>query len=279
MDRRLRPTDLAPGDANVAAGDWSALTVKDVRTPTDPDFAHAFMRLWAEFGARGEMERREVIAGRLAWDPTRLVGPTALLYELLVLRLGTDVVAIRDHTAVVQREQLDRARPAVVHLSHALVEPAYRGSGLAGWLRALPLEAARRCARAAGCGGSPIILAAEMEHPDPADDACMTRLRSYERAGFRKIDPAAAPYSQPDFRSPELLAGTRPVPVPLSLIVRRVGAEQETRMPAAEVAAVVESIYAVYAVHVEAVALDPLRAAAAVWTARGASFRLVPPTA
>src|SRR5262249_12792048 len=116
------------------------------------------------------------------------------------------------------------------------------------------------------------ILAAEMEHPDPADDACMTRLRSYERAGFRKIDPAAAPYSQPDFRSPELLAGTRPVPVPLSLIVRRVGAEQETRMPAAQVDAV-------YAVHVEAVALDPLRAAAAVWTARSASFRLVPPTA
>jgi GNAT superfamily N-acetyltransferase len=279
VDHRLRPTDLAPGDTSVAASDWSAVSVNDVRSPADPDFAHAFERLWAEFGGRGEMERREVIAARLAWDPARPIGRTALLYELLVLRRRNEVVAMRDHTAVVRRDDGGRARPTVVHLSHALVEPAHRGSGLAGWLRALPLETARRCALAAGCTGSPIILVAEMEHPDPADLPRMTRLRSYERAGFRKIDPAAAPYSQPDFRPPEALAGATPVPVPLSLIVRRVGAENEDTMPAAEVATVVESIYAVYGVHVAPAALVPLRAAAAEWTARDASFRLVPPTA
>jgi hypothetical protein len=50
-------------------------------------------------------------------------------------------------------------------------------------------------------------------------------------------------------------------------------------MPAAELAAVVAAIYAVYAVHVPAAALEPLREAAGVWTAREPSFRLLPPTA
>ncbi len=281
MDRRLCPADLAPGDAGVAGGDWSGIAVRSVRGPADPDFVHAFERLWSEFGVRGEMERREVITSRLAWDPARPVGGAALLYELLVLHRGGTVVAMRDHTAVVRLDEhgRPRAEPTVVHLSHALVEPAHRGSGLADWLRALPLDAARRCARAAGRADSPIILVAEMEHPDPDDAACMTRLRSYERAGFQKIDPAAAPYSQPDFRPPALLAGTTPVALPLALIVRRVGAEGGKAMPAADVAAVVQSIYAVYAIHLAPAATAPLRAAAAAWTAREASFRLLAPTA
>jgi hypothetical protein len=62
-------------------------------------------------------------------------------------------------------------------------------------------------------------------------------------------------------------------------VLRRVGREDDTAMPAAEIAAVVEAVYAVYAVHVPAAALDPLRAAAADWTARQPSFRLLPPTA
>jgi hypothetical protein len=49
-------------------------------------------------------------------------------------------------------------------------------------------------------------------------------------------------------------------------------------MPAAEVAAVVDAIYAVYGVHVPARALDPLRAEAARWTARQPTFPLLPPT-
>ncbi len=104
-------------------------------------------------------------------------------------------------------------------------------------------------------------------------------LRSYERAGFRLVDPAAAPYAQPDFRPPELLAGDAPRPVSLGLVVRRVGRESETTMPASELRAVVDAIYAVYGVHVPAAALEPLRAAAAVWTGRPAPFRLLPPTA
>jgi hypothetical protein len=280
VDPRLRVGDLAPGDRRIAADDWSDLAVHGVSGPEDPDFASAFDRLWAEFGARGEMEPRDVIAARLRWTPARPVAGAALLYELLVLRRRGTIVALRDHTAIVRLDDRGRPRPepTVVHLSHALVEPASRGSGVAAWLRALPLECARRCAAHAGrAADARVILAAEMEHPDPADRERLGRLRSYERAGFLKIDPVALQYQQPDFRAAADPAGAVSDPLPLALLVRRVGAETEGAMSATEVAAVVESIYAAYAVHVSAAALGPLRADIAARAARQPSFRLLPP--
>jgi GNAT superfamily N-acetyltransferase len=278
--------DLSPGDRADAASDWSDVRVHHVRDAGDPDFSIAYERLWLEFGARGEMETREVIAERLAWDPAKPfawgpAGRMALAYELLLLRSGGSVAALRDHTAVVRQDARGRALPpVVVHLSHSYVEPPHRGTGLIAWLRALPLQTARRCAREAGApDGLPIVLVAEMESPDPGDVPSMARLRSYARAGFQKIDPVAAPYAQPDFRSPGVLAGSEPRAVPLNLVVRRVGREDQQEMPASEVAAVVHSIYGVYGVHVPAAVLDPLRADAERWLARTRSFRLLPPTA
>lgn len=282
MQLELIAADLAPGDRAVAALDFSDVSVRLVREVGDPDFAHAYERLWSEFGARGEMERIGVIRDRLAWDPHRPLLGAARLYEMLVMRRGGSIAALRDHTAVVR---LDAAGhpvegPVVVHLSHVWVDPAYRGSGLAAWLRSIPLQAARQAAQAIGCApGTPIVLVAEMEPRDPVEPSRMIRLRSYERAGFRLVDPAAAPYAQPDFRPAELLAGETPEAIPLGLVLRRVGRESETSMPARELAAVVEAIYAVYGVHVPDAVLAPLRAAAAAWTGRPAPFRLLPPTA
>jgi len=282
-DPILRPEDLAPGDRQATSGAFDDVRVHRVRDANDADFDVAYGRLWREFGPRGEMETRRVIGERLDWDPARPLPHAALAYELLVLRRGDGTLAaVRDHTAVVRRspQGAPPAGPVIVHLSHALVEPSQRGSGLVRWLRALPVQTARRCGRAAGLGDdAPIVLVAEMEPPDTGRDRMRgVRLRSYERAGFLKIDPASAPYLQPDFRSPEELGTRAPTPVPLSLVVRRVGREHETGLPAAEVEAIIESIYAVYAVHTPAAALDPLRAEAAGWLARAHSFRLLPPT-
>jgi hypothetical protein len=279
VDVPLLADDLAPGDRGVAERDRSELSVRRVLGPDDPDFELAYTQLWGEFGARGEMETRRVIVERIAWDPARPIGRFALASELLVLRRSGALAALRDHTAVVRLDAMRRPLPGpvVVHLSHAFVVPAERGSGLAAWLRALPLQAARRAAAAAGCpADTPIVLAAEMEPRDPARPARMTRLRSYERAGFSMLDPKVTPYAQPDFR---VLAGGPSEPIPLGLVVRRVGREREAEMPAAEVTALVEAIYGVYGMHIPAAALDPLRAAAAAWTARTPTFRLLPPTA
>jgi hypothetical protein len=185
VDARLCAEDLAPGDRAVAARDWSNVAVHRVAGPDDPDFALAYERLWSEFGALGEMERRPVIEERIAWDPSLPHGAAALLYELLVLRRGGAVAALRDHSAVVPLGARGRPLPGpvVVHLSHAFVLPAERGSGLAAWLRSLPLDTARRCAAAAGCeAGRPIVLVAEMEPPDPPRPVRLPRLRSNERA-------------------------------------------------------------------------------------------------
>jgi GNAT superfamily N-acetyltransferase len=223
-----------------------------------------------------------VLAERLAWRPERPIGDAALAYELVVLRRGGAIAALRDHTAIVRVDADGRPipGPVVVHLSHAFVEPTQRGSGLAAWLRALPLQAARRCAAAADCApATPVVLVAEMEPPDPTEPGRAVRLRSYERAGFRMVDRDAAPYAQPDFRDPAQWGEAGPRAIALGLVVRRVGRESEVAMPADELRAVVESVYAVYGVHVPAAALDPLRADAARWTSRPGAVRLLPPTA
>jgi GNAT superfamily N-acetyltransferase len=278
----LRSADLAPGDRSVAERDWSDLRVRRISDPWDRDFELVYERLWSEFGGLGEMERNAVIRERLAWDPTEPRSGFALAYEMLLLRRGGEVAALRDHSAVVRLDASGRPQPGpvVVHLSHAFVVPAHRGTGLAAWLRALPLQLARRTAALAGCEPDlPIVLVAEMEPRDPAKPARMARLRSYERAGFQLVDPSEAPYAQPDFSAPEQWTTAAPRSISLGLVLRRVGRESETTMPADELRAVIESVYAVYGVHVPAAALDPLRDAMRAYTSRPAPFRLLPPTA
>jgi hypothetical protein len=277
VDVSLRPDDLAPGDRAFAARDWSELSVRRVASARDPEFELAYEQLWHEFGGRGEMETRRVIEERIAWDPARPVGHCVLAYELLVLRRGGTLAALRDHTAVVRLDAKQQARhgPVVVHLSHALVS-ARSGSGLAGGCAA-PLQAARRCAAAAGAApDAPVVLVAEMDPPDPAEPARGVRLRSYERAGFRKLEPAAAPYAQPDFRPAEMLAGDA-APQCRSCWCSPRRKQARAWMPR-ELAAVVEAIYAVMASRSGA-ARPVARRGERPWTARNATFRLLPPTA
>jgi hypothetical protein len=145
-----------------------------------------------------------------------------------------------------------------VHLSHVLVEPRLRGSGLAGWLRALPLQTARECAAAAGAA-SPreVTLVAEMEHAD-GTPAVATRLRSYERAGFRAIDSSTFRYHQPDFRPVAEIDASAPQPLPLALVVRRVGREAETTLPGTEVREIVAALYRMFGVHAAERHMAPL---------------------
>jgi GNAT superfamily N-acetyltransferase len=281
--------DLAPGDRGVLEASWSSFTVEAVDSPDHPDFAEAYARLAREFAARGEMERREVIEDRLAWDPARPVGGHALLYEMLVIRRDGEIVAVRDHTAIVPPAVLAGREGArvVLHLSHVLVEPSMRGCGLASWLRALPIATARRCLALAteGSRSGPdrtvpgITLVAEMEHDDGLTPAVVARLRSYAKAGFRVVDPSRAPYAQPDFRSAAEIDRSGERPVPLCLVLRRVGREDEPSITGAELRDLADALHAMFGVHVSPRHMTGVRELAEAFPAAGDEVALLAPGA
>ncbi len=270
------PTDLAPGDAKSAAFDPAGVEVVRVRSRDDPFFEVSYERLWDEFGAAHEIETRTVLGRRLAWDAAQPRDGFAMRYDLFLVRdAAGGFVAARDHTAIAD------ASSVVVHLSHALVAPAWRRTGLAGWLRTLPIQTARGCLDRAGLSPDvPITLAAEMEYPNTADEARMIRLRAYERAGFRKIDPSVIDYHQPDFRPVEAIdASGGPLPLRFQLIVRRVGREGEETISGAEVRAIVERFYAMYRQECRPADMTQLWAQLGNYPAPDTRIALLPPTA
>ena len=240
------PADLAPGDGKALELDCGDLDVVRVHSIHQPQFVMAYERLWSEFGPQHEMETREIVRRRLAWHRAAAIGNCWLRYELILVRRQGQFVAVRDHTAVTT---CGRGAPhAVVHLSHVLVEAAWRRTGLAGWLRAWPIQTARACLAAAGFPTvSPTTLVAEMEHPDPQFPNRLVRLAAYEKAGFKKVDPQVVKYFQPDFRPPRQIdASGGPRPLPFGLVLRRVGREEEQIIHGAEVREIVESLYRMY---------------------------------
>ncbi len=218
-------------------------------------FDEAYAALHAEFGPRGELERREVIARWL--EAAGGAPPLERTYHLLVARDEAGAFAgVRDcHVTVDRREGL-----AVVYLAHVLVLPAYRRTGLAARLREAPLALGRRALDAAGLHApdAALLLAAEMEPPRPGDLESLVRLVAYGKDGFSAVAPAALPYRQPDFRA--LAAGSEPRPIPLLAVVRLVGHEGAARLPARLARAFVTHLYTAFATHVRAEHLDALRA-------------------
>ncbi|HEV7302333.1 MAG TPA: hypothetical protein VGN72_23545 [Tepidisphaeraceae bacterium] len=242
----VRLADLAPGERRARTFDPRTLDVRRISRAGDPLLATGYDALWTQFGQLGEMETRAVIEKRLARNPVPMQGGIQTCYEMILAREAEGrFVGVRDHTAILSPSP---APPMfVVHLSHVLIAPAHRGSGLAGWMRTWPLATAAECAAAAGISTPvPTILVAEMEHPDPIDPAKMSRLIAYEKAGFRKIDPAAIDYHQPDFRDAAAIDADVVRPLPMSLVVRRVGHEADDTIVAATVRRIITSLYRMY---------------------------------
>ncbi len=237
--------DLAPGDLKSAARDWSEVCLHRIESSESPHFAMAYGKLWGEFGEIDEMEEEPIIIRRLRWDGATMEGGCALRYRLMLVLAGEAFAAVRDHTAIVS----EGIPGAVVHLSHNLVASEWRRSGLAGWMRALPIQTARHALQAQNRpADEPITLVGEMEHPDPNDEATMIRLSAYERAGFLKADPRVIPYHQPDFRSAaEIDESGGACPLPMQLLVRRVGREQEREVETREIQRLAETLYRMYA--------------------------------
>ena len=273
----LQPGDLAPGDATPHPGLPEGLELHGVTSSGDPLFETAYALLDEEFGAKGEMETREVIESRLAWDPTKPVNGCGLKYDLMLLMVGNECVGLRDHTAIYKPGASD----VVVHLSHVLVIPKWRRKGLAAILRTLPVITARNCAKAVGKPDLPVTLFCEMEPIDLSIPANKIRRTSYESAGFLAIG-AGLGYMQPDFRPPSAidadLFGSKPIL--FDILYRRVGREGAHTISGADVLASVESIYAMYSAGFRAKDMAPcLRWLDGFRAHARAEYTLYPPTA
>lgn len=239
----FRAGDLAPGDQRSRTLDLSPFKFAVIRSAADPLFEEAYGHLWLQFGTKHEMESRGVLRQRFGLAPR-------IVYEIIYVQRDEEFVAVRDYTVILGLD----GRHAIVHLSHHLVAPRARRTGLAGWMRALPICAARQCLAAHGIAGggagsfpARITLIAEMEHAVPDDPQGMIRLRAYEKAGFRKIDPTRISYHQPDFRDPAVIDSTGGArPLPFQLILRRVGREHERAISGAETRALVQALYHIY---------------------------------
>jgi len=271
------PADLAPGDLKSLERDWSDIALHRVESTDDSLFDLAFGALWAEFGAAGEIEQAGVLGERMRWDPAEAMDGCAMRYRMMLATSGGKFAAVRDHTAIVLADEPG----VVVHLSHNLVAPEWRRTGLAGWLRALPVTTARSVLSAQGRPiDSPITLVGEMEHPDPTNPATLVRLKAYERAGYKKIDPARVGYLQPDFRAHhEIDLSGGPSPIPLSLIVRRVGREQEESLTGAEVRRIAASLYKMYGVGFRPRDMEAVKSSLEAYPSAGDPIPLIPPTA
>jgi hypothetical protein len=241
----LITSDLAPGDQRSASFNWDEMERLRITSPEDPLFHQIYEKLWEEFGAKGEVEQKEVLSQRLCWDPSKMDSGYSLGYELIGVFKRGIFVATRDHTAIIRGGQNPEV---VVHLSHSLIAPEFRGKGLVGWLRSWPVETARNSLLAAGLpSDTPITLVAEMEPLNLLSRESTTRLKSYQSAGFLMVDPNSIDYQQPDFRAPHLIDSSGgPQPLSLRLVIRRVKRETETEIRSSEVHRIILALYQMY---------------------------------
>ena len=253
----LRDGDLAPGE-NIEKARAAAARFQLEEARSEAAFAAGYAALEAQFAPVGEIERRDVlhrwfVAGSL----TAPGDPLVARYHMSLVWEGDALAAVRDGYSVVDRE----TGRAVVFLSHSLVLPPWRRSGVGALLRALPAAHARLDAEALGVSLTSRALLSEMEMMEPHRPETAVRLLAYGRAGFRVVPPWRLPYAQPDFRDLAAL-GAPATPVPLMLLVRQVGAEASRSLAARAALALVRHLSAVYRHSVDAPQIDAMLASA-----------------
>lgn len=272
----MDPRDLAPGDLTPPVGLPSGIELCLVESPADPLFEQAYQLLEAEFSRSNEIETREVLMDRMSWqaDPSDQEG-FVMGYQLLLLKVAGEIAAVRDHSAIVSQGEV------TVHLSHVLVLPRWRRSGLATILRTLPISFAKSVAARSGAPDAPITLICEMDLYEPQSSSNQIRRSSYAKAGFLSI-PTGHGYIQPDFRSQSLidLDPNGPRPVELDLLFRRVCHEHETEISRAELLVHISRVYRMYSLNLPPESMK----ASLAWledfrTVSQEFYPLIPPTA
>jgi GNAT superfamily N-acetyltransferase len=250
LPQGLTGADLAPGDQKSLAFDAARVDFHTVCDPHDPWCGRGYDLLWSKFGPRNEMEQKAVIDHRLGWNPADVSRGFSFMYRMVVVADGEQLAAVRDHTVILCHDP--RHPLALVHLSHVWVDRAWRRTGLAGWMRALPIQTARNALTAAGLPlDIPIVLVAEMERHEPGNEEQFIRLKAYEKAGFRRADSKRIDYNQPDFRPPgEIDRSGGAQLIPLALMLRLVGREDEDTIASGDLLRIVFALYHMYGLEI-----------------------------
>lgn len=227
---RMTATDLAPLE-RTPRNDEALARFQILRlTGPGPLFDTAYQHLWDEFGGRGEIEPHDVLLRDMMG--AEIASQGKLSYRMVVFFDGDPaegrIAAIRDVFISLFPER----NFAYVLLSHSLVLPAWRRSGIGSLIRAVPAVLGQEAMIAAGMDPAQCDLAlmAEMDPIDPNSDPTVVRLLAYTGSGFRVVPAQRLPYVQPDF-SGWKAAGRDPKPIPLSMVVRWVGHEHEHQLP------------------------------------------------
>jgi 4-aminobutyrate aminotransferase/(S)-3-amino-2-methylpropionate transaminase len=238
--------DIAPGENNdkvrAALARYRLHEVRDAAA-----FTLAYDTLDRQFGPVFEIERREVL---WAWQTGAFdaaVGRLVTRYHLALAFDGDDLAGVRDHFSVVDRDN----GAVVAFMSHSLVLPAHRRSGLAALLRALPAAHARLDAHLLNVVPTSTSLLSEMDMYEPHKSETRVRLSAYGRAGFRVVPPWYVPYAQPDFRD---VVGRRlqARPVPMMLLVRQVNEEHQSTIDPRRARLLVDALATVHGRTVDA---------------------------
>jgi hypothetical protein len=247
--------DLLPAERNERLAEAiGRFTITPILAP-GLEFDEVYTFLDAEFGPKNELEAKATLSGWLGRQG--VVDGRFVAYHLLVCRDADGALAGARDCFVIRRGD----GPWVVLLSHVLIGPEWRRSGLGALLRAAPVA----LLRAAGAReDDDRVLAAEQELIDPADEASIVRQLAYGRAGFSALNPQVFPYAQPDFR-PHAVAAADPKPVPMMLTLRRLGMEGATEAPADLAWAVLDAFDAIHGEHCLPGDLAARRALAEAW--------------
>ncbi len=220
-----------------------------VRDPADPWLLPGYEALYQYFGERGEMETLEVIKDRLSWNPEKVIDGYFCRYEMVLLVDEHErIIGVRDHSIIVPgRTAAEEQRAVVVHLSHILIAEEERGQHRYFLGDEILLRTARGLMRGAGLeDATPIVLAAEVDPPQPGNAERERRLNVFRALGYRPVAPDQVTYLQPDFRPPVLIAASGEQPVPLLLLIKQIGRDRIDRLCATELRHTVSCLYHMY---------------------------------
>jgi 4-aminobutyrate aminotransferase/(S)-3-amino-2-methylpropionate transaminase len=222
----------------------------------DAGFALGYGLLAGWFGPSGEIERRETLEWWRAAPHRHLDGHPVCRYHMLTCWSGDRLAGVRDCFTSVD----PATGRVVVLLSHSLVLPEFRRTGVASLFRMAPVALARADAARHAVHAPEILLFAEMEMVQAHDRDSVVRLSAYGRSGFSVVPPSILPYAQPDFRSDAELAGGAPEPLPFIALVRQVGEEDRGDIPRERLLALVRHVQATHMHHTDHAQLAMIRA-------------------